>query len=62
MSLPFYFNPFKCIDPCRPGVCAVNAYCSVINHIPNCKCNDGMIGRFLSKFFLHDLLINILMF
>ena len=38
----------KCSDPC-PGVCGVNAQCVVLNHIPNCKCYDGMTGM-LSSF------------
>ena len=33
----------KCQDPC-PGLCGVNAYCSVRNHIPICICNQGYIG------------------
>ena len=32
-----------CIDPC-PGLCGVNAYCQVANHIPVCVCNQGYIG------------------
>ena len=33
----------KCLDPC-PGLCGVNAYCSVRNHVPLCICNQGYIG------------------
>ena len=33
----------KCQDPC-PGLCGVNAYCSVRNHVPLCICNQGYIG------------------
>ena len=33
----------KCQDPC-PGLCGVNAYCSVRNHVPICICNQGFIG------------------
>ena len=33
----------KCQDPC-PGLCGVNAYCRVRNHIPICVCNQGFIG------------------
>ena len=33
----------KCQDPC-PGLCGVNAYCSVRNHVPICICNQGYIG------------------
>lgn len=33
----------KCVDPC-PGVCGVNADCSVINHIPTCTCEAGYEG------------------
>jgi hypothetical protein len=32
-----------CRDPC-PGVCGRNAQCIVINHIPNCQCDPGMVG------------------
>ena len=33
----------KCQDPC-PGLCGLNAYCSVRNHVPICICNQGYIG------------------
>ena len=33
----------KCQDPC-PGLCGVNAYCRVRNHVPICVCNQGYIG------------------
>ena len=33
----------KCIDPC-PGLCGVNAFCRVRNHIPVCLCNQGYTG------------------
>ena len=33
----------KCQDPC-PGLCGVNAYCRVRNHIPICVCNKGYSG------------------
>ena len=33
----------KCQDPC-PGLCGINAYCSVRNHVPLCICNQGYIG------------------
>ena len=33
----------KCQDPC-PGLCGINAYCSVRNHVPICICNQGFIG------------------
>ena len=33
----------KCQDPC-PGLCGVNAYCNVRNHVPICICNQGFIG------------------
>ena len=32
-----------CVDPC-PGICGVNAICSVLNHIPTCTCYEGYIG------------------
>ena len=32
-----------CRDPC-PGVCGVNAACSVANHIPICSCERGFNG------------------
>jgi len=34
----------KCIDPC-PGSCGTNALCSVINHIPTCRCPEGYTGN-----------------
>lgn len=34
---------YKCEDPC-PGVCGINARCTVLNHIPTCECPKGMIG------------------
>jgi len=33
----------KCDDPC-PGTCGQNAICEVINHVPSCRCPDGMEG------------------
>lgn len=33
----------KCQDPC-PGLCGINAYCRVRNHIPICNCNTGYVG------------------
>jgi len=33
----------KCRDPC-PGVCALNALCRVINHLPTCHCHNGFVG------------------
>ena len=33
----------KCQDPC-PGLCGINAYCSVRNHVPICICNQGFVG------------------
>ena len=32
-----------CVDPC-PGVCAINADCSVTNHAPVCRCLQGYTG------------------
>lgn len=34
----------KCVDPC-PGSCGTNALCSVINHIPTCRCPEGYTGN-----------------
>lgn len=34
----------KCKDPC-PGTCGSNAVCEVLNHIPMCRCPDGMNGN-----------------
>ena len=34
----------KCRDPC-PGSCGLNAYCTVINHIPRCTCTEGFSGN-----------------
>ena len=53
----------KCQDPC-PGLCGINAYCRVRNHVPICVCNQGYIGdpfsscylkpsKQLSKYFLY---------
>lgn len=36
----------KCVDPCI-GVCAQNALCDVINHLPMCSCPHGMEGNAL---------------
>lgn len=33
----------KCQDPCQ-GSCGLNARCFVVNHIPNCVCQDNFIG------------------
>ncbi|KAF0298053.1 Neurogenic locus notch 1 [Amphibalanus amphitrite] len=33
----------KCRDPC-PGVCGLNAQCTVQNHNPICRCNEGYRG------------------
>lgn len=34
----------KCKDPC-PGVCGINAVCTVRNHAPNCFCDNGYTGN-----------------
>lgn len=34
----------RCVDPCQSNVCAVNAYCSVVNHNAICNCNTGYEG------------------
>lgn len=34
----------KCMDPC-PGTCGQNALCEVYNHVPMCRCPQGMIGN-----------------
>lgn len=34
----------KCKDPC-PGVCAQNAICQVVNHLPSCYCPPGKTGN-----------------
>lgn len=34
----------KCVNPC-PGSCGTNALCSVINHIPTCRCSEGYTGN-----------------
>ena len=41
----------KCQDPC-PGLCGVNAYCRVRNHVPICVCNQGYIGDPFSSCYL----------
>lgn len=38
----------KCRDPC-PGACAINADCTVINHVPMCSCPEGMTGNAFSR-------------
>lgn len=35
---------YKCKDPC-PGTCGQNAICNVYNHIPMCRCPDGLSGN-----------------
>lgn len=34
----------KCVDPC-PGLCGINAVCSVSNHRPSCDCLQGYTGN-----------------
>lgn len=34
----------KCTNPC-PGTCGQNAICDVYNHIPMCRCPEGMQGN-----------------
>lgn len=34
----------KCQNPC-PGVCAHNAECKVLNHVPSCHCGIGFTGN-----------------
>ena len=36
-------NNQKCVDPC-PGLCGINAYCRVRNHIPICVAKKGTQG------------------
>lgn len=38
----------KCMDPC-PGACAINALCTVINHVPMCSCPGNMTGNAFSQ-------------
>lgn len=33
----------KCVNPCS-GICAQNALCEVVNHIPVCSCPNGYTG------------------
>lgn len=33
----------KCRDPC-PGVCGIDAICSVVNHVPVCTCPHDLTG------------------
>lgn len=35
---------YKCKDPC-PGTCGQTAICEVYNHIPMCRCPEGMSGN-----------------
>lgn len=34
----------KCKDPC-PGTCGIGALCETYNHIPMCRCPEGMTGN-----------------
>jgi hypothetical protein len=34
----------KCVDPCDPGVCGLNARCEVRSHSPICTCPSGYQG------------------
>ena len=38
----------RCQDPC-PGLCGINAYCRVRNHVPICACNQGYQGDPFSR-------------
>ena len=38
----------KCVDPC-PGVCGVNAECTVVSRSPICRCRDGYTGNPFSR-------------
>ena len=38
----------RCQDPC-PGLCGINAYCRVRNHVPICACNQGYEGDPFSR-------------
>lgn len=35
----------KCVNPCNSGVCASNAICEVVLHIPMCRCPERMTGN-----------------
>ena len=55
----------KCEDPCA-GLCGIDAYCRVRNHIPICVCNKGYRGdpfsqctRVTSRFFIIHLFIKL---
>ena len=47
----------KCLDPC-PGTCGINAQCTVVNHQPVCKCDDGYLGDPFVQCSLDPLAIN----
>ena len=35
----------QCIDPCiLDDPCAINAFCKVVGHEPECKCPEGFFG------------------
>lgn len=34
----------KCVDPCDPGLCGLNARCQVRAHSPMCTCLQGYQG------------------
>lgn len=35
----------RCINPCDPGVCGLNARCEVRSHSPMCTCPQGYEGN-----------------
>lgn len=37
----------KCVNPCTVEVCAQNAICEVVSHIPMCRCPSGFEGNAL---------------
>lgn len=38
----------KCVNPCK-DTCGENAICDVYNHIPMCRCPEGMEGNAFTK-------------
>lgn len=35
----------KCVNPCLQGICPTTSKCTVINHSPQCYCDEGYTGN-----------------
>ena len=51
----------KCVDPC-PGVCGINAICSVMAHSPKCSCKERFTGNPYSRCYGMDIAKEMIMF